>query len=164
MWRDAELADVTDSDGLTGCQLQVVGEGCQESIGVFGPACPDHRRSWAVRFEVFFAPPVFTHENAKDASRRSVTSTHGGNELKSVDDKKRWLWLAHVRGIRRWADHVDRRRDGRRSGDSDGSFLYVQTGAQGHVDAFRVNADGSLSPIGSVTVPGAVGGEGIVAL
>ena len=46
----------------------------------------------------------------------------------------------------------------------DGSFLYVQTGAQGHVDAFRVNADGSLSPIGSVTVPDAVVGEGIVAL
>ena len=46
----------------------------------------------------------------------------------------------------------------------DGSFLYVQTGAQGNVDAFRVNADGSLAAIGSVTVPGAVGGEGIVAL
>jgi Lactonase, 7-bladed beta-propeller len=46
----------------------------------------------------------------------------------------------------------------------DGSFLYVQTGAQGNVDAFRVNADGSLGAIGSVTVPGAAGGEGIVAL
>lgn len=46
----------------------------------------------------------------------------------------------------------------------DGSFLYVQTGAQGNVDAFHVNHDGSLSAIGSVAVPGAVGGEGIVAL
>ena len=46
----------------------------------------------------------------------------------------------------------------------DGSFLYVQTGAQGNVDAFHVNGDGSLNAIGSVTVPGAVGGEGIVAL
>jgi 6-phosphogluconolactonase (cycloisomerase 2 family) len=46
----------------------------------------------------------------------------------------------------------------------DGSFLYVQTGAQGVVDAFRVNGDGSLTAIGSVTVPNAVGGEGIVAL
>jgi 6-phosphogluconolactonase (cycloisomerase 2 family) len=47
---------------------------------------------------------------------------------------------------------------------SDGRFLYVQTGAAGNVDAFRVNGDGSLSSIGAVTVPGAAGGEGIVAL
>ncbi|MFJ7969020.1 lactonase family protein [Streptomyces sp. NPDC096324] len=46
---------------------------------------------------------------------------------------------------------------------SDGRNLYVQTGAQGHVNEFRVNRDGSLTRIGSVTVPGAVGGEGIVA-
>jgi 6-phosphogluconolactonase (cycloisomerase 2 family) len=46
----------------------------------------------------------------------------------------------------------------------DGSFLYVQTGAAGNVDAFRIGAGGSLSAIGSVTVPGAAGGEGIVAL
>jgi DNA-binding beta-propeller fold protein YncE len=45
----------------------------------------------------------------------------------------------------------------------DGRFLYVQTGAAGGVDAFRVAADGTLSPAGSVTVPGAVGGEGIAA-
>ena len=50
------------------------------------------------------------------------------------------------------------------SATPDGSFLYVQTGAQGHVNAFHVNPDGSLGAIGSVTVPGAVGGEGIVAL
>jgi 6-phosphogluconolactonase (cycloisomerase 2 family) len=43
----------------------------------------------------------------------------------------------------------------------DGRFVYVQTGALGDVDGFRVNADGSLTPVGSVTVPGAVGGEGI---
>ncbi|MEV6196680.1 hypothetical protein AB0M19_30265 [Streptomyces sp. NPDC051920] len=46
---------------------------------------------------------------------------------------------------------------------SDGRNLYVQTGAQGRVNEFRVNRDGSLTRIGSVTVPGAVGGEGIVA-
>ncbi len=45
----------------------------------------------------------------------------------------------------------------------DGRFLYVQTGADGGVDAFRVNADGSLTAAGSVTVPGAAGGEGIAA-
>jgi 6-phosphogluconolactonase (cycloisomerase 2 family) len=46
---------------------------------------------------------------------------------------------------------------------SDGRDLYVQTGANGIVDEFRVSADGSLARIGSVTVPGAVGGEGIAA-
>jgi DNA-binding beta-propeller fold protein YncE len=44
-----------------------------------------------------------------------------------------------------------------------GRFLYVQAGAAGMVDEFGVGAGGSLTPIGSVTVPGAVGGEGIVA-
>jgi len=46
---------------------------------------------------------------------------------------------------------------------SDGRNLYVQTGAQGTVDGFRIDHDGLLTSIGSVTVPGAVGGEGIVA-
>jgi DNA-binding beta-propeller fold protein YncE len=46
---------------------------------------------------------------------------------------------------------------------SDGRFLYVQTGAAGGVDAFRVGSDGRLTPVGAVTVPGAVGGEGIAA-
>lgn len=45
----------------------------------------------------------------------------------------------------------------------DGRDLYVQTGAEGKVDEFMINSDGSLQPIGSVTVPQAVGGEGIVA-
>jgi 6-phosphogluconolactonase (cycloisomerase 2 family) len=45
-----------------------------------------------------------------------------------------------------------------------GSFLYVQTGAQGNVDGYRINSDGSLTQVDSVTVPGAVGAEGIVAL
>jgi 6-phosphogluconolactonase (cycloisomerase 2 family) len=49
------------------------------------------------------------------------------------------------------------------SATSDGQFLYVQTGGNGIVDEFAVNANGSLNEIGSVTVPGAVGGEGIVA-
>ena len=45
----------------------------------------------------------------------------------------------------------------------DGSFLYVQTGATGRVDAFRVHEDGILTAVGSVLVPDAAGGEGIVA-
>jgi 6-phosphogluconolactonase (cycloisomerase 2 family) len=44
-----------------------------------------------------------------------------------------------------------------------GQFLYVQTGGAGIVDEYAVGAGGALSPIGSVTVPDAVGGEGIVA-
>jgi 6-phosphogluconolactonase (cycloisomerase 2 family) len=46
---------------------------------------------------------------------------------------------------------------------STGRYLYVQIGAEGIVDEFRVEANGSLAPLGSVTVPGAVGGEGITA-
>jgi DNA-binding beta-propeller fold protein YncE len=44
-----------------------------------------------------------------------------------------------------------------------GRFLYVQTGGNGGVDEFSVAANGALTKIGAVTVPGAVGGEGIVA-
>jgi 6-phosphogluconolactonase (cycloisomerase 2 family) len=47
---------------------------------------------------------------------------------------------------------------------ADGASLYVQTGASGIVDEFHVNADGSLTQIGSVTVADAIGGEGIVAV
>jgi 6-phosphogluconolactonase (cycloisomerase 2 family) len=46
---------------------------------------------------------------------------------------------------------------------SDGRYLYVQAGAAGNVDAYRIGPGGSLTETGSVTVPGAVGGEGIAA-
>jgi 6-phosphogluconolactonase (cycloisomerase 2 family) len=45
----------------------------------------------------------------------------------------------------------------------DGRFLYVQTGGAGIVDEFAIGAGGALSPIGSVTVTAAAGGEGIAA-
>jgi 6-phosphogluconolactonase (cycloisomerase 2 family) len=45
-----------------------------------------------------------------------------------------------------------------------GGDLYVQTGAAGVLDEFQIARNGSLTEIGSVTVPDAVGGEGIVAL
>jgi len=45
----------------------------------------------------------------------------------------------------------------------DARFIYVQTGAAGIVDEFAIGAQGALSEIGTVTVPGAIGGEGIVA-
>src|SRR6266516_1503821 len=38
---------------------------------------------------------------------------------------------------------------------SDGRYLYVQTGANGIVDAFGIGSDGSLARVGAVTVPGA---------
>ncbi len=44
---------------------------------------------------------------------------------------------------------------------SHGRYLYVQAGAAGIVDEFRVGPAGALAEIGSVTVPNAVGGEGI---
>jgi 6-phosphogluconolactonase (cycloisomerase 2 family) len=45
----------------------------------------------------------------------------------------------------------------------DGRFLYVQAGQNGNVDEFAVGADGTLRGLGSVTVAGAAGGEGIAA-
>jgi 6-phosphogluconolactonase (cycloisomerase 2 family) len=50
------------------------------------------------------------------------------------------------------------------SASADGRFLYVQTGANGIVDEFHVGWNGTLTEVGSVTVPGAAGGEGIAAL
>jgi len=50
------------------------------------------------------------------------------------------------------------------SATPDGGFLYVQAGAAGLVDGFRVNGDGTLTSIGSVTVANGAGAEGIVAL
>jgi 6-phosphogluconolactonase (cycloisomerase 2 family) len=44
-----------------------------------------------------------------------------------------------------------------------GRFVYVQTGKAGIVDEFAVRSGGALTPIGSVTVPGGAGGEGIAA-
>ena len=42
-----------------------------------------------------------------------------------------------------------------------GRNLYVQTGANGVVDEYAIGSDGALTMIGSVTVAGAAGGEGI---
>jgi 6-phosphogluconolactonase (cycloisomerase 2 family) len=50
------------------------------------------------------------------------------------------------------------------SASTGGQFLYIQTGGNGIVDEFALNANGTLTPIGSVTVTGATGGEGIVAI
>jgi 6-phosphogluconolactonase (cycloisomerase 2 family) len=47
---------------------------------------------------------------------------------------------------------------------ADGHFLYVQTGAAGGIDGFRIASDGTLTTVGSVLVPDAVGAEGIVAI
>jgi hypothetical protein len=44
---------------------------------------------------------------------------------------------------------------------SDGHYLYVQAGAAGNVDAYRIGPGGTPTETGSITVPGAVGGEGI---
>ncbi|WP_194893115.1 beta-propeller fold lactonase family protein [Catenulispora pinisilvae] len=44
-----------------------------------------------------------------------------------------------------------------------GHNLYVQTGATGIVDEYSIAPDGALTAIGSVTVAGAAGGEGIAA-
>ncbi|MGH3165580.1 MAG: hypothetical protein ACRDN0_06760 [Trebonia sp.] len=45
----------------------------------------------------------------------------------------------------------------------DGKYLYVQTGAEGIVDAFRIGANGALTETGTATLPGGIGAEGIAA-
>jgi 6-phosphogluconolactonase (cycloisomerase 2 family) len=44
-----------------------------------------------------------------------------------------------------------------------GRYLYVQGGQAGQVGVYRTSRNGPLTPLGSVTVPDAVGGEGIAA-
>ena len=46
---------------------------------------------------------------------------------------------------------------------ANGRYLYVQAGAAGLIDEYAVGAAGSLAKVGALEVPGAVGGEGIVA-
>jgi DNA-binding beta-propeller fold protein YncE len=81
---------------------------------------------------------------------RYYVSNAGSNSVSIFDGAVRPLGRATTRG-----GTVDS------AATPDGRFFYVQTGAEGGVDAFRVNPDGGLTAIGSVTVPGAVGGEGI---
>jgi len=44
-----------------------------------------------------------------------------------------------------------------------GRYLYVQAGAEGLLDEYRIEASGTPVQIGSLAVPGAAGGEGIAA-
>ena len=46
---------------------------------------------------------------------------------------------------------------------SDGHFLYAQSGGSGTVKAFAVSSSGSLSPVGSWTIPDGGSQEGIAA-
>ncbi|HSZ12986.1 MAG TPA: beta-propeller fold lactonase family protein [Solirubrobacteraceae bacterium] len=88
---------------------------------------------------------VFFTSNPGSASLSGFSSSHGGQLLTLLGDTPTD------------GGTVDAAATG------DGHFLYVQTGAEGNVDEFAVAAKGALTKIGSVTVPGAVGGEGIVA-
>jgi len=45
----------------------------------------------------------------------------------------------------------------------DGRYLYAQTGAAGNLVALRAGLDGTLTKVGEFSVPGAAGGEGVVA-
>lgn len=90
---------------------------------------------------------VFYVSNAASATLSTFASNAGGTTLTLLGDT-----------------HTDPGPvDAAVSGD--GRFLYVQTGGEGIVDEYAIgaNATGTPVPIGSVTVPGAAGGEGIVA-
>jgi hypothetical protein len=57
--------------------------------------------------------------------------------------------------------HTDRPGNRWRGSFGDGQFLYAETGKDGIVEAFYINFGGSLTELGSVTMPNAVGSEGV---
>lgn len=91
-----------------------------------------------------------------DALGRFYTSNAGSASLSGFGEGPGGLSLTALSRTATDAGTVDA------AVPSDQRDLYVQAGAQGIVDEYAVTASG-LSRIGSVTVPGAVGGEGIVA-
>jgi 6-phosphogluconolactonase (cycloisomerase 2 family) len=90
-------------------------------------------------------------------ARRFFTSNAGSASLTGFEESIRGLLLTRFSQTSTDAGTVDA------SASSDARYLYVQTGAAGIVDEFEVDPAGALTPIGSVTVPGAAGGEGIQA-
>jgi 6-phosphogluconolactonase (cycloisomerase 2 family) len=87
----------------------------------------------------------FYTSNPGSASLSAFESSHGGQLLTLLGDTKTD------------GGTVDA------TATNNGQFLYVQTGAAGIVDELSVAPKGELAEIGSVAVPGAQGGEGIVA-
>ena len=87
----------------------------------------------------------FYTSNPGSASLSAFESSHGGQLLTLLGDTKTD------------GGTVDA------TATNNGQFLYVQTGAAGIVDEFSVTPKGELTEIGSAAVPGAQGGEGIVA-
>jgi 6-phosphogluconolactonase (cycloisomerase 2 family) len=92
-----------------------------------------------------------------EARGRFYTSNPGSASLSAFQSGARGQLLTRLGNTATDGGTVDATATG------DGQFLYVQTGAAGIVDEFAVEPTGELSRIGSVTVPGAIGGEGIVA-
>jgi DNA-binding beta-propeller fold protein YncE len=87
-----------------------------------------------------------------DVGGRLYLSNAGSGTVSAFDDALTPIGITPTR-----AGTVDA------AASADGEFLYVQTGAAGGVDAFRVAPDGSLTAVDAVTVPNATGGEGIAA-
>ncbi|HXD55672.1 MAG TPA: hypothetical protein VN618_13010 [Solirubrobacteraceae bacterium] len=90
------------------------------------------------------------------AGGRFYTSNAGSASLTGFQEGPGALTLSAVSRTATDAGTVDA------AVPSDERNLYVQAGGQGLVDEYAVTPAG-LTEIGSVTVPGAVGGEGIVA-
>lgn len=89
--------------------------------------------------------------------RHLYASNAGSASLSAFQEEARGQVLAPIGTTATDAGTVDA------AASPDAGFLYVQTGGAGILDEFAVGAGGTLTSIGSVTVPGAAGGEGIVA-
>ena len=92
-----------------------------------------------------------------DARGRFYVSNAGSNSLSAFQPSAHGQLLTALGDTPTDAGTVDA------AASTNGRYLYVQTGAEGIVDEFAVASDGSLGELGTVTVPGALGGEGIVA-
>ena len=92
-----------------------------------------------------------------DANNRFYASNAGSGSLTQFNSSKGGALLTDVGNTPTDAGTVDA------AASPGGRYIYVETGLSGIVDEFAVGAQGALSEIGAVTVPGALGGEGIVA-
>lgn len=119
--------------------LDTYSVGRNGSLTQLGTAATGQKATcWAVRDGDFF----FTG-NAGSGSISGFVESHG--QLKAIGNTSSGAGTIDL------------------AASSDGKNLYAQVGLTGGVDEFHVNADGSLTQVGSVTVPNAIGGEGIVA-
>jgi len=135
---------------------------------------PDAAKAWEAELEDGFTTPaeqqqkvrglaevhyqVKNYDKAIEYGQRAIKGGYADDELKKLVGQAYYLkgdWKGTLKFEEGTVDAAI---------TPNGHSLYAQTGATGTVDEFHINNDGSLTAIGHVLVPDAIGGEGIVAL